>query len=204
MTFDKLPFNWFDIALLVVLFFGLRQGRKNGLSVELLGVFKWGAIVFGCAFAYVPVANLLIANSTLFSLFAANLMAYIAVGLLITAVFASMKKAINGKLIGSDAFGSGEFYLGMMAGLVKFSCIAFVGLALLNARFYSSADIKASLDYQNKFYGSDFFPTLQTVQSQVFEKSLAGPWIKQQLNWLLIKPTVPEPTRLARKEFSLP
>ena len=204
MSFDNLPFNWFDVAILGVLFLGVQRGRKQGLSVELLGALKWLTILFVCAFAYAPIADFIIQSSSVFSVFSANLMGYFAAALVIAAVFAFFNKAANGKLIGSDVFGRGEFYLGMMAGMVKFTCILFAALALLNARFYSTAEVKAGLKYQNDVYGSDFFPTLQVVQSQVFEKSLAGPWIKNQLSFLLIKPTVPEQKQLTRREISLP
>jgi len=204
MNFEKLPFNWFDVAIPIVLLVGIRQGRKNGLSVELLGTFKWLAIVFGCALAYGPVAGFITGSSTVFSLLSANLMAYSAAAMLIAAFFGFMRKGVNGKLIGSDVFGQGEFYLGMVAGMVKFTCIMFAVLALLNARYYAPAEIKASLKYQNDVYGSNFFPTLQSVQSQVFEKSFVGPWIKKQLSWLLIRPAAPQPAQLARKDFTLP
>jgi len=204
MNFDHLPFNWFDIALMVVLILGVQRGRKNGLSAELIGSLQWLALVFGCAFAYEPVSGLITSSSSLFSLFSANLMAYLGVAVIITGLFAFFGKAAGGKLLGSDAFGNGEFYFGMLAGLLRFSCIVFALLALLNARYFSPAEIKAELKYQNEVYGSDFFPSLYSVQTQVFEKSFAGPWIKKQLSWLLIKPTVPGPTQLARKEFSVP
>ena len=204
MNLDKLPFNWFDVAIPIVLIVGLQRGRKNGLSVEMLSALQWLAIVLGCALAYGPVAGFITGSSTVFSLLSANLMAYAAAALLIAAVFAFMRKSVNGKLVGSDVFGQGEFYLGMVAGMVKFTCIMFALLALLNARYYPPAEVKAALKYQNDVYGSDFFPTLQSVQSQVFEKSFAGPWIKTQLSWLLIRPTAPQPAQLARKDFSLP
>ena len=204
MSLDNLPFNWFDIAIIVVLVVGLRLGRKNGLSVELLGALKWLTILFGCAFAYDPLAGFITDSTTVFSMFWANLIAYAGAAMLIAALFGFMKKASGGKLFGGDAFGNGEFYLGMAAGMVKVTCITFALLALLNARYFSPAEVKAALKYQNEVYGSDFFPTLQVVQAQVFEKSFTGPWIKKQLSWLLIKPTVPEQTQLARKEFSVP
>ena len=204
MTFDKLPFNWFDIVILVVLFVGLQRGRKNGLSAELIGVFQWLVLVFGCAFGYGIVSELITSNSSLFSTFSANLLSYFAVAMIVLSGFAFLRKAAGGKLIGSDVFGNGEFYLGMVAGLIKFTCIIFMLLAVLNARYFSPAEIKAELKYQNDVYGSDFFPSLHAIQSQVFEKSFAGPWIKTQLSWMLIKPTAPEQTQLARKEFSVP
>ncbi len=204
MSFDNLPFNWFDIALLALLFVGLQRGRKNGVSAELLGTLKWLAIVFGCAFAYEPVSDFITGSTASFSMFWANLTGYVGAALLIASLFGFLKKASGGKLFSGDAFGNGEFYLGMIAGMVKVACITFAALALLNARLFSAAEVQAELKYQKEIYGSDFFPSLHAVQSQVFEKSFAGPCIKKQLSWLLIKPAVPEPTQLARKEFSVP
>ncbi|MFO1488706.1 MAG: CvpA family protein [Verrucomicrobiota bacterium] len=204
MSFDKLPFNWFDIALLMVLFIGIQRGRKNGMSQELLSSLQWLVLVFACAFGYAPVADFITSSSPVFSAFTANLMAYFALALLVGSLFTFLKKAAGGKLVGSDVFGNGEFYLGMVAGMVRFTCILLAGLALLNCRYFSPAEIKAEQKYQNDVYGSDFFPSLYTIQSQVFEKSFAGPWIKKDLQFMLIKPTTPEKTQLARKQFSVP
>jgi hypothetical protein len=65
-------------------------------------------------------------------------------------------------------------------------------LALLNARSFDSHEVAAEIKFQNDNYGSQFFPTLRSVQSAVFEKSLTGPWIKRNLALLLIKPTAPQ------------
>jgi hypothetical protein len=124
--------------------------------------------------------------------------------LVIAIAFAYLKKAVGGKLLGSDVFGRTEFYLGMVAGVVRFSCVLIAGLAMLNARLYTRGEVQDELNYQNDVYGSHFFPTLQTVQSQVFERSMTGPWIKDRLSILLIKPTAPEKKELKQKEFVVP
>jgi len=59
-------------------------------------------------------------------------------------------------------------------------------------------------NFQNDVYGSNFFPTLHSVQSAVFERSLLGPWIKENLSFLLIKPTEPENRQFKQKEFQMP
>jgi hypothetical protein len=105
----------------------------------------------------------------------------------------------KGKLVGSDVFGSGEYYLGMIAGLVRYTCILIFGLALLNARLYSQKEIADDLKFQNDVYGSNFFPKLYTVQDDVFKKSFAGPHIHDALGFLLIKSTAPEVKEI-RKE----
>ena len=76
------------------------------------------------------------------------------------------------------------------------SLIAF--LALINARLYSSKEIAAREAYQEDVYGSEFFPGLNNLQNDVFEKSFVGPHVKEYLSFLLIKPTPPEDKQLVR------
>lgn len=206
MNSNGLPFNWFDVAVLAVLGFGLFRGRKRGMSEELNSVLMWLSIVICCAFLYLPLGTVIAGSGSgnVFSELSSYLMAYVAAGLLIAAIFALMKKSMGSKLVSSETFGRSEYYLGMVAGMVRFGCILIVGLALLNARAYSQKEIKADVKYQNDVYGSTFFPKLYTVQSQVFEKSLMGPWIKENLGPLLIKPTPPVQKQLRQKEVALP
>jgi hypothetical protein len=42
------------------------------------------------------------------------------------------------------------------------------------------------------------------VQATVFDKSLTGPWIKQNLGFLLITPTAPEKRELHQKDAVFP
>jgi hypothetical protein len=92
----------------------------------------------------------------------------------------------------------------MVAGVIRFACILVAGLALLNARAYTSAEVTSDQRYQNDVYGSTFFPKLYTIQAQVFETSLSGPFLKEKLAPLLIKPTPPENKSIKQKEFAAP
>jgi len=204
MSFNGLPFNWFDLLLLALLFWGLRIGRKRGMSEELPYLLKWLAIAFGCAFAYQPLGLLITSHSSVFSDLAAYRMAYIGTALVIAAFFSALKTALGEKWVSAEFFGSTEFYLGMVAGCIRFCCMLIAALSLLNARSYNAAEVNAAIKYQNENYGSNFFPTMQTVQSQVFERSMIGPTIKKDLAFLLIKPTRPEKKELRRKETQLP
>ncbi|HWH71231.1 MAG TPA: hypothetical protein VNT26_17730, partial [Candidatus Sulfotelmatobacter sp.] len=96
------------------------------------------------------------------------------------------------------------YYLGMGSGLVRFGCMALVGLAVLNARYFSPAEVQAAEKFQKDVYGSDFFPTWHTLQAGVFERSVSGPWIKEHLGSMLIKPTPPEQKAFRQREYSLP
>lgn len=204
MTLDQLPINAFDLAVIIVLALGIFRGRKHGMSEELLRLAKWLAILFGCAALYQPGGELLAQFTTMFGRLSCYLVAYVAGALLFSLLFVGIKRALGGKLLGSDIFGRSEYYLGMGSGLVRFSCILLAALALLNARYFSPTEVRAMEKFQNDVYGSDYFPTLYSVQSTVFERSLTGPWIKEYLGFLLIQPTEPEHKEIHQKEFAIP
>ena len=195
-----MPVNWFDLMILIVLLVGLQRGRKRGMSEELMTLLRWVTLVAVCALFYMPIGRMLESQSNVFNLLQAYLMAYVALALGVAIVFSLLKRAIGGKLIGSDIFGRAEYYLAMPAGMIRFGCMIIFGLALLNARLYSQTELRAWDAYQKDVYGSDFFPTLSTVQRQVFEESFTGPYIRQFLGFCLIQPTAPEKRELKRPE----
>jgi len=200
MSFSQLPVNLFDLVVIVVLAGGIFRGRKHGMSEELPNLLKWLAILFGCAVAYEPGAELIRQFTNMFSRLTCYLLAYVGGALLIFLLFVGIKRAFSGKLVGSDIFGRAEYYLGMGSGLVRAGCMLLVALALLNARYFSQAEVGNAEKLQNDIYGSNFFPTLQSVQASVFNKSLTGPWIKSNLGFLLISPTEPVINQFQQKD----
>ena len=193
----QLPFNWFDIVVVVILIVGYTRGRKHGMSEEMMYLIQWIAMIFGAAWLYLPGGDF-IASTSPISHLASYIAAYITAGICIKIFFAVIKRLIGGKLIGSAIFGAAEYYLGMVAGILRFACIIIFVLALMNARFYSAAEIAARTKYNTDLYGSNFFPSLQEVQSEVFGKSFLGPQMKKHLDFLLIKPTLPEAAAVKR------
>jgi uncharacterized membrane protein required for colicin V production len=200
MSLDALPFNAFDLFLVVILGVGIYHGRKEGMSQGIIPLFRWLCIIFVCAAAYEPVGQFFNQSTTLFSTLSCYVMAYVGSAIVIVVLFLAIKRALGGKLLGSDVFGSSEYYLGMGSGLIRYACIIVALLALLNARHYTTKEIKAREAYVNDLYGKDYFPGLQVLQSTVFEKSLTGPWIKENLSFFLIKPTAPEDKSLHQKD----
>jgi uncharacterized membrane protein required for colicin V production len=200
MNLDQLPINAFDLVVILVLGAGLAKGRKHGMSEELLSLLTWLAILFGCAAIYEQGGRFIAAFTTMFGRLSCYLLAYLGVALLVLLAFAGIKRLMGGKLLGSDIFGRSEYYLGMLAGVVRFSCVLLAGLALLNARYFSPIEVRAMEKRDIDIYGSDFFPGLHSLQATVFDKSLTGPWIKQNLGFLLIKPTEPDTRELHQKE----
>lgn len=190
MRLDNLPFNWFDVLVLVCLGMGIFRGRKRGMSEELITLLQWIAIVVVSSMAYQPVASLL-QGMTKLSQLTAYILAYLLTAGCVATVFLLVKRSLGGKLIGSDVFGKSEYYLGMPAGMLRFLCMLITALAILNARLYSREEIAAAQKFQLDNYGSEFFPGLQSLQATVFETSIAGPPIRKYLGFLLITPTAP-------------
>jgi hypothetical protein len=203
MNLSQMPFNAFDVVLVAVLLMGLLRGRKHGMSEELMSVIKWLIIVVGCAWMYGPAGGWL-AQSTPFSLLWSYIFVYAGGAMVILGLFALVKHQIGGKLLGSDIFGRGEYYLGMGSGLVRFACMLVFAMALLNAPYVSPAQVQAMRKFQDDMYGSNYFPTLHTAQAVVFEDSLTGPWIRDHLGFLFITPTAPEDKEIHQKEAVLP
>ena len=205
----KLPINWFDILVVVVLLVGYTRGRKHGMSKELLQVMKWLTVILVGAIGYEPLGFWLDSVLHLGKL-TSYIISYCFIVGVVLALFIFVNDTLGRKLAGTDTFGRGEFYLAMPAGMLRFACILLALLALLNARLYRTAEIKAMEKFQNDNYGSQFFPTLASVQTEVFENSFVGPQVRKYMSFLLIKPTFPgtapaeNTASTSRREFTLP
>jgi uncharacterized membrane protein required for colicin V production len=191
-------FNWFDVAVIVILAFGLFRGRKNGMSRELLPAFQWVALVLVCGLGYSLVAQLFRKAMSLGQL-TSDVLAYLLLASVVWVLTSIPKHKFADRLAVSNFFGGSEFYLGMLTGMVRFACILLAALALLNAPFYTTADIEAHAAYVQRWYGGgeqgfsgNFIPSLQSVQEQVLGKSFVGPYVKKYLRPLLINTVQPD------------
>jgi uncharacterized membrane protein required for colicin V production len=203
MHADHMLINWFDVVVVIAVLFGMNKGRKHGMSEEIMVMFQWIAIVFAGAFLYKPVGDMLAQSSPVSHLFC-YIAIYISAAIMTKIAFSTLKKAMGGKLIGSDVFGGGEYYLGMIAGGIRYCCMLMAALALLNAPYYSTQDIAAARAYQNEAFGSNFFPELSTIQTEVFRESLIGGAVKQRAGILLIASTKSEQVQVKRAKDDLP
>jgi uncharacterized membrane protein required for colicin V production len=196
-----LAFNWFDLALVGLLAFGFWRGRRRGMTKELLPTLQWLTILFGAGLGHVFLGDWLQQQGLIKKVFghhydertAALLSAYLGISLVIFIVFAILKQKLNPKLEGSNVFGGNEYYWGVAAGLIRYTCLVLVAMALLNAPVYTAADIQRTQEYNNRWYGGgmkdysgDFIPSINDVQNNIFKQSLSGPLIKQYLAILLI------------------
>src|SRR4051794_14761457 len=128
MNSASLAFNWFDILVVAVLFLGIVHGRKQGISGELLEVLQWLLMVVVAALFYAPLGNSIAAFAHL-SLLSSYLIAYLLIAFSIKLVFSMIKRMVGEKLVRADTFGGMEYYLGMIAGALRFLCVIVVALA---------------------------------------------------------------------------
>lgn len=194
-----LPFNFIDLAVVAIIAIGVARGRKRGMSEEFLDLIKWALIVFACSRLYAPLGSML-STATVFSLLSCYVAVYAAVALLITLVFSAIRRQVGAKLVDSDFFGMGEYYLGMVAGGIRYACIVLVAMAFINARHYSAEELQAQQASQERNFGSTFFPTFGTFQQSVFQHSLVGTHVRDYLGTFLISSTPPSSRELQKHE----
>jgi hypothetical protein len=202
-SLNNLPFGWFDAAFVIVLGFGLFCGRKNGMTKEIIPMFQWIATVIAAGLGCEMLGQVIVNISGLDKL-SAYILGYVALALVVFLLFILVKKTFMPRLTGSNFFGGAEYYLGMISGLIRYSCLLLFALALLNAPYYTSQEIAAHKAYVARWYGGglqgysgNYFPTVQSVQESVFKGSLIGPFIKDYLGPLLINSVPPEADKKA-------
>jgi uncharacterized membrane protein required for colicin V production len=195
MSFETVQFGWVDFVTLIVLFLGIARGRKRGLSEELLDTLQWVAIVVAGGMLYEAVA-LTIGTSPIFGKLLYRIAGYLLVAMVVKLVFSFLKRHIGEKIVGSDLFGGWEYYLGMLAGMVRFACIYVFLLSFLHAPYYSPEMLAANAKYQDQNFGDIRFPTLGTLQHTVFKESFTGLATDAYLGPMLISPTESQPSDL--------
>lgn len=197
MNIEKLPIGWFDLVLVTLLIIGMVRGRKRGVSEELLDVLKWLSIVLVGTFLYRPVGDLLV-SLTPFS----HLSCYVGTYGIIVAtgwmIFASIKQAVGEKVVASEAFGDGEYYLGIFAGGFRYACIILVVLTFIHARQYQPHEANTQVASQMKDFGMVFF-TVPILQDEVFKYSFLGRQIDTYLTPFMIEPIALESKGLGQK-----
>jgi len=194
-----LPFNWIDLAVVAIIAVGVTRGRKRGMSEELLDVLKWVIAIFVCGYLYEPLGGMLSASSP-FSTLSCYVAVYAGILMVIALLFGAIKRRIGAKLVSSDFFGMGEYYLGMVAGGFRYMCIILVALAFLHARYYSPGELQAQAAQQQRDFGSSFFPTFGTFQQSIFQGSFVGSHVQTHLGPFLIASTAPSEKGLQKHE----
>ena len=165
------------------------------MSKEAMPVFQWLSLVLVAGMGY-PLLAPTFTNTMGMGKLASAMLGYGALALAVLLVFYVLKGIFVPRLTGSNFFGGGEYYLGMFSGMIRFACMLMAALALLNAPYYTKAEIQAHNAYMQRWFGGglmsgNFFPDVNTVQEQVFKKSFTGPYLKDYLGTLLINTAPP-------------
>jgi uncharacterized membrane protein required for colicin V production len=178
-------YNWFDLVAGAILIVGFFVGRKRGMSLELLTVLQWLAIVFLGGLACDPFGRMMAEFSGLNPTLT-YITAYLLTAIGIKVLFVLIRRIAGEKLVTDAVFGNMEYYLGMAAGTVRFACILVFAMALVNARVVTDEQLDAQLKYQKDWAGSIYFPPFGVIQRNIFKESITGRAVKQYLSAQLI------------------
>jgi uncharacterized membrane protein required for colicin V production len=177
--------DYFDTIAVVWLIIGLFRGRARGMSQELLPLLQWVGIVVAGGLFYWPLSGL-VRQYTHFEMLWSVIVAYLLIAAGVHLVYLWFKQMLGTKLVEKDPFGRGEFYLGMMAGVARFACMLLVGLALMNSRVATAAELAQMEKFQAAFFSDIRFPTYGQFQQDVLFKSFTGSMVETHLNNILI------------------
>jgi hypothetical protein len=192
-------FDYFDIIALVWLIIGLFRGRKRGMSQELLPTLQWIGIVVLAGLYWWSLSSTVKLYAS-FSTLWCNITAYLVVALGVHLIYLLFKQAFGEKLVEWDPFGKNEFYLGMVAGVIRYACMLLAAMALMNARLATAAEMAASEKYQAENFSGIRFPTPSQVQQDVLFKSFTGNLVESYLRPVLITAIAP-PSKLKKENL---
>ena len=181
--------SWFDLVVLAMAVLGVIRGRKHGISEELLTVIQWLAILGLGAYTYKEGGSFL-HDLTGLGLTSSHIVVYLATAAVLKLLFSWLRRLCGDKLLTSDAFGSAEYPLGMVAGVIRYLCIILFFLSLINAVYVIPAEKAAYTKMQNDVYGKTYFPSLGGIQDNIFKDSFAGRQVKKYLPQVLMDPVV--------------
>jgi uncharacterized membrane protein required for colicin V production len=185
----NLPFGWVDGILVVWLVVGFLRGRKHGMTQELLPVLQWIGIVLLGGFFNQPLASYIrqSTDGAIHGLWAC-VMAYGVIAFGTALVFALLKHWLGEKLTGSDVFGRFEYYLGILAGVTRYACMALVLLAIMHSRVVTQAELDG-INVQMKKNLDDIHPPRYVygcIEQAIFAQSFTGRTVQTNLPDILI------------------
>ncbi len=199
LNIKGLNFNYIDLIVLVLLIIGIFRGRKRGISEELLTFVQWLIILFGGAMIYQPLGQMLAGVAPL-SMLTCYILVYLAFAGLVKLLFGRIQRAVGEKLVGCNFFGSFEYYLGMLACLIRFSCAILVFMALLNARLISEKERAETAKMQSKNFEGISFPTFGSFQQSVLFQSFVGRQVSAHMKFVLIESTASSNVAVPRRQ----
>jgi uncharacterized membrane protein required for colicin V production len=182
------PGNLFDGFVIVMLIIGMIRGKMRGMSEELLDVFEWLLVVVVAAHAYKPIGDW-VANFAKIPVVLAYVGSYLFVVIVITSIFATVKRKMGEKVFESDLFGGAEYPLGMLGGMVRYGCMVMMLLAILNAFVLDYSQVEIKRKAQEKDLGEGMsFPTKESLHQGIFIGSIVGQFARNNLETQMIEP----------------
>ncbi len=181
--------NVFDGFIVVMLIIGVVRGKMRGMSEELLGVLQWLLIVVLAALGYKLIGDWVFAFAKI-PLLIGYVASYLFVVIVISGVFSTIKRKMGEKVFESDLFGSAEYPLGMLGGLVRYSCMIIALLAVANAFVMDYSKVKLDEEgWQKKDFGFVLIPCREGIHQAMLVNSKIGSIVKAKLVHQLILET---------------
>jgi uncharacterized membrane protein required for colicin V production len=177
--------SWFDFVTIIMLGAGIWVGRRRGMSAEILDLILWLGIVALGALSNAAIGSWLHRNVQ-FSVGTSHVLAYLLVMSAVLFLGFAVRRQVGAKLVSADTFGSFEYYLGMVAGAVRFLCMLLAAMAILHGPYTSQEELNRKVEAQRRDLGEIYFPPFGQIQNSIFKSSLTGRMVERHLYSALI------------------
>lgn len=178
-------FSWFDFVTVIMLGAGIWVGRRRGMSAELLDLLVWSGVVGLGALTNPGFGRWLVVNVH-FSTGTSYVLAYLLVMSTVLFLGFAVRRWIGAKLVSADTFGRMEYYLGMVAGAVRFLLMLLAVLAVLHGPYISQEELSKKIEAQRRDLGEIYFPPFGQIQRNIFKDSLTGRMVEKHLYAVLV------------------
>jgi hypothetical protein len=183
-------FHWFDLLVIVAIGLGVYLNRHGNALHQIFGVIHWLAVLVVCAFLYKKPAMWL-ADATGMRPDIAALILYPLIVAAVYFLFGIKRRSLAKQADKVEMFGHREYHVAMAVGGLKAAIILFVGMAWINARYVTDADLHDYDVFCQDNFGGIHWPTLSTVQEDVFVDALSGRMARKYLSRVLVTPLPP-------------
>jgi len=188
MAFLNFGLNWFDFLVAIALLAGVNLGNKRGMSKEVIIFLQWCTIILVAALFY-PLIGQLLSQWTGIGEMTGYVLAYLFLAAIVKLIYAKINQSIGEKIESRHPFGRMEYYFGPVACGIRFACIILLTMALLHAGRQSMAQTNHEIKRQKDNFGEVYFPTIGLVCQEVFQRSVTGKFVSENLPFLLITPS---------------
>ncbi len=189
MSFST-TFHWFDLVLVLAFGVSMYFYRHSNSVKQILGVLHWLLVFVISAFVYKYPASWLMQSFDMRPDVAA-LIIYPLIVALFYFLLGVKRKSMARDADKVEMFGRQEYRVAMFMGALKTVAITLVVIAWVHGRYVTPFELEEYEKFCQENFGSIRWPTLSTVQRDIFSESFSGKAVEKYMKRLMVAAVPP-------------